>query len=112
MPSQTVQDKHWHALMQDKEPVEQQLLYSTYELCFLTLNLILMNNKSQRMKLKKPVSISVHLQSRANNEVLGTKHLSRERMMCAFSELQARSLLSKVLNKWAHARRFFFFFVS
>lgn len=36
------------------------------------------------MRLRKPVSIGVHLQSRAN-EVPGTQHLDREWRMCAFS---------------------------
>lgn len=36
------------------------------------------------MRLRKPVSIGVHLQSGAN-EVPGTQHLDRGRRMCAFS---------------------------
>lgn len=43
-----LKDKHRHARLRNKVPAERELYQGTNKLCFLTPNLILMNNKSTK----------------------------------------------------------------
>lgn len=43
-----LKDKHRHARLHNRVPAERELYQGTNKLCFLTLNLILMNNKSTK----------------------------------------------------------------